>query len=265
MKKSLEKPPAVSRREQNKAETRRRILAAAARLMAARGMEDVTVEAIAAAAEISRTTFFNYFPSKGAVIAAFVDKSDRDFTVTIEQERRTAAPTAEQLERLFVQTSARLQSAAAFHKMILGEAERGYSAMRQGGQRFSRMIKVLRELLADGVARGEVRTDYPLDLIAEIVGGTYVALLHNWRINKNYPLEARMKASAHFLADAIAPLQARKIAMRGRAETRRSAAASEDAEVCTVLDQHDQALIPLVPLEAVKSGAAAQRRSGRNE
>ncbi|HLS80102.1 MAG TPA: TetR/AcrR family transcriptional regulator [Steroidobacter sp.] len=217
MKKSFEKPPAVSRREQNKADTRRRILAAASRLMAVSGTE-TRVEAIAAAAEVSRATFFNYFPNKGAVVAALVAKADHDFATTIDQERRRAASTAARLERLFVQTAVRLQSRPAFHKLILKEAERGYSAIRPGNQRFSRMLQVLRELLADGVARGEVRTDCSLDIIAEIVGGTYVALLHNWRISKDYPLEARMKASARFLADAIAPLQTRKIAAPRRAE-----------------------------------------------
>lgn len=261
MKKSFEKPPAVSRREQNKADTRRRILVAASRLMAARGMK-ATAESIAAAAKVSRATFFNYFPSKEAVVAALVAKVHHDFAATIDQERRTAAPTAEQLERLFVQTATRLQSRAAFHKMLLREAERGYSAMRQSGQRFGRMVQVLRELLADGVARGEVRTDYSLDLIAEIVGGTYVALLHNWRISKGYPLEARMKASARFLADAIAPLQARRIAAPRRAGTGQSPATSEEMDVRTGLDR---ALTPLLPLEAPKSGSELQRRAGRNE
>jgi len=211
-KRGLGEPVATSRREQNKVETRRRILAAASRLMAAQGLEATTAEAIAAAAKVSRATFFNYFPSKSAVVAALVAKHDEDFVTTIGVERRTDAPTAERLEHLFVQTATRLQSATAFHRMVLGESERGYSHTRQSGQRVGRMHQVLRELLADGVARGEVRTDYPLELIAEIVGGTYVSLLHNWRVTKDYPLEARMKAAVRFLAEAIAPAVAGKSA-----------------------------------------------------
>lgn len=204
-KQAFEEPVAVSRREQNKVETRRRILAAASRLLATQDLEATTAEAIASAAEVSRATFFNYFPSKSAVIAALVVKHDNDFAATIGLERRTEAPTAQRLDHLFVQTATRLQSAPALNKMILGESERGYSQTRQSGQRVGRMHQVLRELLADGVARGEVRTDYPLELLAEIVGGTYAAMLHNWRVTKDYPLEARMRSSARFLADAIAP------------------------------------------------------------
>jgi len=203
--KSINEAVAVSRREQNKVDKRRRILAAAARLMAAQGLEATTAEAIASAAQVSRATFFNYFPTKSAVCAALVAKYDDDFATTIELERRTDATTAERLKHLFVQTAARLESASTFHKMILSESERGYAQTRQSSQRIGRMHHVLRGLLADGVARGEVRTDYPLDLLAEIVGGAYVALLRNWRVMKDYPLEARMEASARFLADAIAP------------------------------------------------------------
>src|SRR5688572_5054347 len=213
---SFEEPLATSRREQNKVETRRRILAAASRLLASQGLEATTADAIASAAEVSRATFFNYFPSKGAVIAALVAKHDNDFATAIGVELRTRASTAERLEHLFVQTATRLQSAAAFHKMILGESERGYSQTRQSGQRFDRMHQALRELLADGLTRGDVRTDYPVELLAEIVGGAYVALLHNWRVTKDYPLEARMKASARFLADAIAPAGAGKVAFNRR-------------------------------------------------
>lgn len=204
-KKSTTQPLATSRREQNKLETRQRILAAASRLLAAQGLKATTAEAIAAAAEVSRATFFNYFPSKSAVIAAMVVKLDTDFATTVNLERHTEAPTAQRLEHLFVLTATRLQASPAIHKMILGESERGYSQTRQSGQRVGRMHGLLRELLADGVARGEVRTDYPLELIAEMVGGTYAALVHNWRVTRDYPLEARMKASARFLAEAIAP------------------------------------------------------------
>lgn len=204
-KKSLDEPVAVSRREQNKVDKHRRILAAAARLMAAQGLEATTAEAIASAAQVSRATFFNYFPTKSAVCAALVAKYDDDFATTIGLERSSDATTAERLKHLFVQTATRLQSASTFHKMILGESERGYAQTSQSSRRIGRMHHVLRGLLADGVARGEVRTDYPLELLAEIVGGAYVALLRNWRVMEDYPLEARMEASARFLADAIAP------------------------------------------------------------
>lgn len=59
---------AGSRRERRKEETRRRLLTAAERLFHAKGFEATTVEEIAAAADIAKGTFFNYFESKQTLL-----------------------------------------------------------------------------------------------------------------------------------------------------------------------------------------------------
>ncbi|WP_462186854.1 acyl-CoA-like ligand-binding transcription factor [Frankia sp. CcWB2] len=62
-------------RERKKRQTRRALRAAAIRLVAERGLENVSVDEIAAAAEVSTRTFFNYFPTKDDAIAG-IDPED---------------------------------------------------------------------------------------------------------------------------------------------------------------------------------------------
>lgn len=55
-------------REQKKARTRAAIQRQALRLFRKQGYENTTVQQIAAAAEVSESTFFRYFPTKEAVV-----------------------------------------------------------------------------------------------------------------------------------------------------------------------------------------------------
>jgi AcrR family transcriptional regulator len=59
---------AAGLRERKKQKTKAAIQREAVRLFKAQGYEDTTIEQIAAAAEISPSTFFNYFPTKEDVV-----------------------------------------------------------------------------------------------------------------------------------------------------------------------------------------------------
>jgi AcrR family transcriptional regulator len=61
------------RRARRAAETRARIVAAAARRFAAEGFARVHLDAIAEAADVARGTLYNYFPTKDALVHAVLE------------------------------------------------------------------------------------------------------------------------------------------------------------------------------------------------
>ena len=61
-------PPGIGLRERKKLKTKEAIQRAALRLFEKQGYDETTIEDIAAAVEISPSTFFNYFPTKEAVV-----------------------------------------------------------------------------------------------------------------------------------------------------------------------------------------------------
>lgn len=74
-------------RERKRQQTRKNLISAAMRLFEKKGYEQTTVAEIAAAADVSTKTFFNYFASKDEVL--FPHLSSRiDGAVTLIEQRR---------------------------------------------------------------------------------------------------------------------------------------------------------------------------------
>src|SRR5262249_50721257 len=66
-----------SRRERKKATIRAQIVAAAIRLFSEHGIEAVTVDQIAAAADVGKGTIYNYLQTKEDIVVAFMVDFER--------------------------------------------------------------------------------------------------------------------------------------------------------------------------------------------
>ena len=67
-------PENNGRRERRRQETHARIFESAMRLFAERGFANTPVEDITEAAAVAKGTFFNYFPTKEAILEALAER-----------------------------------------------------------------------------------------------------------------------------------------------------------------------------------------------
>jgi AcrR family transcriptional regulator len=197
----------ISRRDRNKLRTKTRILAAARRLFTEKGVLATTIEDLADEADVARATFFNYFISKTAVVDEILNEQDVGFYRRLAAALELDIPTQSLLESFFTGSAKVIESEPEFFRVIIAESEKSLSGLGTDNDRYQTMIFHFKKIVDRGVARGEVRSDYPSDLIAEILVGAYATVLRSWRGVPGYRLADRLKQTARLLGDFMAPQQ----------------------------------------------------------
>src|SRR5262245_53311709 len=87
-------------RAEKKNKLRGRIFENAIQLFKERGFDEVTIDDIVGQLEISQATFFNYFPSKDAILHQAAEDTVGRYRDMLEQEVGSDIPTSEKIRRL---------------------------------------------------------------------------------------------------------------------------------------------------------------------
>lgn len=152
------------RRERRRAETQQRIMSAAMGLFSTRGYAETTVEDITEAADVGKGTFFNYFPTKDALLLAIFDSVRQRF-VELEASAAHITDVPKSLREFahrFLNTMVRSPKiirnmfGLALTDPVMGE--RFESVLRQA--RHAIIV-----LLEHGQKIGQVRTDIPAAIL----------------------------------------------------------------------------------------------------
>jgi len=194
-----------SLRERKKKQTRKRICEVSSRLFSDKGYASTTVDEIALEAEISKPTFFNYFPSKVAVLHALLEAIDEQFVNYISDELKQQATTEYRLSHLMTRSANYINRQPELTRMILVEGLGGIGNVDQSRSRFTQLHEAMEMIMAAGVKQGDVRRDYPPQLLVQTIVGAYLYALLNWLSNQDYDLKEQLQDTANFLANAIKP------------------------------------------------------------
>lgn len=165
---------------------RREILRAAADLLADRGVEGTTVEAIADRAKVGKQTIYRRWPTRAAVLVdAFLNQQDRSTGLP------DSGSTRRDLLQLLSATS-EASNAPEFRRSVVGLAAAGHSDEEVGvlfRERFVAASRVpIRTLLERATARGELDPEMDLELLLDVLHGAiwYRSLLCASRVDRAY-------------------------------------------------------------------------------
>jgi AcrR family transcriptional regulator len=167
-------------RERNRQKVRQRIIAAAAELFGSGGYSQTTMDDIAAKAEISRATLFNYFPTKDALLIPFaVEIFQRQIQPRLTAYLGSAPNTLDAFHFLFMEIQQYVFAIPgideAFKRAILQpQALHQSDTVYEAG-----FIYSLIEILRYGQGRGEVRADLPLDKQARYIASLYISIFYS--------------------------------------------------------------------------------------
>ena len=163
-------------REQKKLEQRQAILAVALDLFRSQGFEATRVQDVTERLRISEGTFFNYFPTKGAVLdAAAVDILDRATVLLRQDVADHDRSVLDRLEELVREFAANFAGDRDFAVQLALHTRLGL-----GREREQLTHRFLAELFEEGQARGEIRRDVPPRQLAELFMAVALVTVSNW-------------------------------------------------------------------------------------
>jgi AcrR family transcriptional regulator len=218
-------PPPIARiiepQQDRSHESTRRLLDAAAELVAERGYADATVAEIGKRAGYSRGLVSARFGSKENLMWALVQRaSDTWFPKLLDPPRRgSARDQLLALVRTIGEQVARDPQALRVLERLIFEASGELHERFVASQR--RMQSSFRDILTRGIAEGSIRDDIDVEVEAALLVATLRGISYQWFL---YPHEVDLvrlhQALADQLADRLRPPRRLRTTARGRGSGR---------------------------------------------
>ena len=191
------------RRERRKQEVRARIIEAAIALFDQHGFDDAKVADICDRADVVTKTFFNHFATKQQLLREIADRQLATLFADIDAVRAGAGSTRDRLTRFFERIADNIDAAGPMRRALVTEIISAAHTAGTGSEQSRRLHAAFAAVVRDGRRAGDVLDDHPLEAQAELVLGSFYALMLSWSHDVGYPLRRRALAAARLLGDAL--------------------------------------------------------------
>lgn len=179
------------------------MLDAAAKLLTERGYADVTIDGIAAAAKVGKTTIYRWWPTKASIFMELYAELASKVTPPAD-----SGSVATDLALLLKGTFKLYRETAA------GLALSGIVSEAQSNAVVSRIVRndfapsrrqIIATLLDRGAKRGEIPADVDIDLVSEIVAGAvwYCVLVGSAPLTDSHALRLTERIFAGVIPQAV--------------------------------------------------------------
>lgn len=162
---------------------RSQIFQAAMRLFERKGVFDTTVEEITESADVAKGTFFNYFPSKEAILTKLADRQ-----IGVIKQAAEASRTAPSVRQILINMAHDLASGPGRSPMMLRSLLSVFLGNKLLSETFQKALQMGREnvaiLMERGQKLGEIRTDLSATDLARIFQHAMFGSMFIWSVSQ---------------------------------------------------------------------------------
>src|SRR5215470_14609021 len=191
---------ASDRFERRRERTRRELLGAATRVLAAKGFDRTKITDIAAAADVGVGTFYLHFPDKETLFDAVVDETVVRLKATVDAARAHAADAREEILAANAAFFRFAQENREVFKIVFGHAAAYNDLIRRAQALF---IADIENTVRAGIARGLFAPLEP-GLVAQAVVGMATQMISWWTANESVPIETLIQTTTTLALHGIA-------------------------------------------------------------
>ena len=186
-------------------EDKREIIVKAAQILFAQyGLNKTTMDEIAKAAHMGKSSIYHYFETKEAIFAAVVDKESRLLSAEIDKAVERAISPEGKLRAFVLTRMEHLKKLANYYRALKDEYLEHYSFVEKARKEsVEEEINTVKSILKEGVDEGRFVLDN-LDLTAFAIVTALKGLEHPWAIEVEGPaIEASIDSLLEVLFDGI--------------------------------------------------------------
>ena len=193
-------------RQQGREQRLQRIVDAARACFAEHGFAATTVEAIAGRAAVSNGLLYKHFQGKEHLFQVVVTDIIRDWVRALVPAESEALTPTQKLEAMFRRSVVFCRTNPLLPAVLSGDKRFELARLDNPNRgRVHAHRQLIANVLADGIAKGEFRSDLPVDAVADVIQLVQAEYSSRaYRGDPEFPYEdALVDAAVRFIYDAV--------------------------------------------------------------